>query len=278
MSSGWDSGGISLLMSSSNVTVTEVMDLGFVAAVHSHSPACPTSIEQFDHRSHSKSEGSPFPVKMSDSNPQANTGGTQWLNIEEMLLPCMSRSPLPPDGQLFELSSLASEPQSNFNNSIVEVFYGAKVSTPYKEEESLETSGPVDVPVSKLQDSELVVTAVGVQKSVPPMWEISEINSALEENTPTLDVSISDLRFTSSSDREQAPPPPPQTLAAPCAQWVGVKHKDVGRSFLQPFRYQRQLSASEIPIPSNAPLLRSYHLSAVSGDELGGEWKLEVTT
>ncbi|NP_001037923.1 uncharacterized protein LOC733539 [Xenopus tropicalis] len=244
------------------------MDLGFVATAQSSSSPCSSGIELLDQRTRPKPGGSPFLLKVSESSPLVG-GEKQRMTVEE-IVPCLSRSPFPPpDGQVFELSALAPEPLSN---SIVGVFYGAKVSTPYKEEAT--DAICVDIQVPKLQDSEMVVQAVGVQKpSVPPIWELSEINSALEENTPTLDVSVSDLRFTSSSDRDQ--PSNPQVPASQCTQWVGVTHKDVGRSFLQPFRYQRQLSASEIPVTSNTPLLHSFHLSA---DEVGGEWHLEVTT
>ncbi|OCT57767.1 hypothetical protein XELAEV_18003103mg [Xenopus laevis] len=268
MSISWDSSAISFLMSSSNLTLTEIMDLGFVATAQGSSSPCSSQIEQLDHRTRPKSGGSPFLLKVSESTPLVS-GGKQRLTVEE-ILPCLSRSPLPPpDGQVFELSTLAPEPLSN---SIVGVFYGAKVSTPYKEETT--DAICVDIQVPKLQDSEMVVQAVGVQKpSAPPIWELSEINSALEENTPTLDVSVSDLRYVGGSDRDQ--PPNPQVPASQCNQWVGITHKDVGRSYLQPFRYQRQLSASEIQVTSNTPLLHNFHLSA---DEVGAEWQLEMTT
>ncbi|XP_069808900.1 uncharacterized protein [Dendropsophus ebraccatus] len=270
MSSGWDSNSASFFMSNSNLTLTEIMDLGFVAALRDNSSPYPT-LEQLDRRT--KSGGSPFFIRSSETTPQASGGGKLWLGVEEAG-PVTCRTPINPDAPVFEQSSITSEPIGQFNNSIVGVFYGAKVSTPYKKE-GLETSDPlvVDITISKLQDAEVVVNAMGQQKTGSPMWEISEINSALEENTPSLDVSISDLRFPSGSgDSEPLAPAQP---SAPFPQWVGVKHKDVGRSFLQPFRYQRQLSASDIPIASLAPPLCSFHVSAASPDR-PGEWQLEV--
>ncbi|XP_063309320.1 uncharacterized protein LOC134610305 [Pelobates fuscus] len=276
MSSGWDSSGVSFVMSASNLTITEIMDMGFVARAQNSSSPCPAQLEQWDHRIRPKHGESPYLLKVSESTPLISGGAKPWLGGEENL-PLLNRSSLNPDSTVFELSSLVSEPQTQFNNSIVEVFYGAKVSTPYKKEQNFETSDTMvaDDPVSKLQDSELMVSAAGLQKSAPPMWELSEINSAVEESTPSLDVSISDLRFQSSSDRE--PPLPAQATATPTPHWVGATHKDIGRSYLQPFRYQRQLSASEIPIPSIVPPLRSLNLSAFSFDELGREWQIEVT-
>lgn len=274
MSSGWDNSGASFFMSNSNLTLTEILDLGFVAALRGNSSPYPTH-EQLDHRT--KSGGSPFLMKSSETTSLSCDGGKLWLGVEAGST--AFRSPLIPDAPVFEQPSITSEPISQFNNSIVGVFYGDKASTPYKKEEGLENSDPlvVDVTISKLQDSEVVLDAVGQQKSAPPMWEFSEINSALEENTPSLDVSISDLRFPNGSgDSEQVPEIPP-SASAPFAQWVGVKHKDVGRSFLQPFRYQRHLSASEIPLGSFAPPLCSFQISAVSPDK-PGEWQLEVTT
>lgn len=274
MSSGWDTSGASFFTSNSNLTLTEIMDLGFVAALRGNSSPYPTH-EQLDHRT--KSGGSPFFIKSSETTPLSSGSGKLWLGAEEVG-PTVCRSLLNPDGPVFEQSS-TSEPISQFNNSIVGVFYGDKVSTPYKKEEGLENSDPlvVDVTISKLQDSEVVLNAVGQQKSAPPMWEISEINSALEENTPSLDVSISDLRFPNGSGESESLVPAQPSASAPFAQWIGVIHKDVGRSFLQPFRYQRQLSASEIPIASFAPPLCSFQISAVTPDK-PGEWQLEVTT
>ncbi|XP_053309866.1 uncharacterized protein LOC128471892 [Spea bombifrons] len=254
------------------------MDMGFVATVHSDSSPCPTRLEQWDHRVPPKAGGSPFLIKVSESTPMVHAGAKSWLGVEE-ILPALNRSPLNPDGAVFELSSMASEPLAQFNNSVVGVFYGAKVSTPYKEEQDLEISDPipVDEPCSKLQDTDLVVSTAGLQKSVPPMWEISEINSAVEESTPSLDVSISDLRFTSGyGDPDDTLPS--QASAAPSAQWVGVTHKDIGRAFLRPFRYQRQLSASEIPIPTMAPPMHPFNLSAVFPDRIAGEWQMEVAS
>ncbi|XP_075701332.1 uncharacterized protein LOC142665502 [Rhinoderma darwinii] len=262
MSSGWDS----FFMSNSNRTLTEIMDVGFVSAVRANSsPYLP--LEQLDHRT--KSGASPVFIK---STPLTNGAGRLWLGVED-IGPNVCRSPLNPDGSVFEQST--SDPINQFNNSIVEVFYGEKVSTPYKDEEILENSDPVvvDFTFSKMQDSELVLNAVGQQKPAPPMWEISEINSALEENTPSIDVSISDLRFPNGSSESE--PVAFAQPSVPFAQWVGVEHKDVGRSFLQPFRYQRQLSASEIPIVSLAPPFRSFQISAVTPDE--SEWQFEVT-
>lgn len=238
--------------------------MGFVATALSNSSPCNTQTEQWDHRIRPKHGESPF-LKVSESTPLIS-GAKAWLGEENLQL--LSRSPLRQEGTVFELSSLISEPQAPFNNSIVEVFYGAKVSTPCKNEQSMENSEPslADCPVSKLQDSELV-NPTGPRKSTPPVWELSEINSTVEESTPFLDVSISDLRFQSGSDRDA--PLSGQASTTPCAQWVGVTHKDVGRSFLQPFQYPRRLSASEMPIPSRAPQLHSFLLSALSLDELG---------
>ncbi|XP_075071490.1 uncharacterized protein LOC142160515 [Mixophyes fleayi] len=276
MSSVRDSSGTSFLMSNSNLTLTEILDMGFVAALRGNSSPYTPQLEQWDHRTCPKFGESPLFVKSSESTPLASGEGKLWLGVEDVG-PTVCRSPLNPDGQVFEQSSLTSEPLNQFNNSIVGIFYGAKESTPYKKEERLETSdlSVVDVAISKLQDSEVVVNVIG-QKSAPPMWEISEINSALEENTPSLEVSISDLRFPNSSG-ESEPPVPAQPSSAPFAQWVGAKHKDVGRSFLQPFRYQRQLSASEIPITSFAPPTCSFKISAMSPDKMGDR-QLEMTT
>ncbi|XP_053572310.1 uncharacterized protein LOC128662547 [Bombina bombina] len=229
------------------------MEKGFVAT--SYSSSSPSQPEQWDPCSHRMHGGSSFVIKVSESTPQG-------LEV----LPGLSRSPLPPDAPVFELSSLASENPNFFNNSVVGVFYGTKVSTPYKEnnEEETPVSMAVEVTLSKLQDSDIVVSDVSVQKPTSPMWEISEITSAMDENTPSLDVNISDLRYLSSSEHE--PVPPAQSYsAAYCAQWVGAKHKDIGMSYLQPFRYQRQLSASEIPV-SSKPAVHSIHLSNLSPD------------
>ncbi|XP_063816361.1 uncharacterized protein LOC135055816 isoform X2 [Pseudophryne corroboree] len=274
MSSGWDSSGASFFMSNPNLTLTELLDLGFVATVHGNSSPYSPQLGQWDHRICPKSGGSPFFIKASESTSLAS-GRNLWLGAEDVGQ-TVCRSPLNPDGPVFEQSSLASEPLNQFNNSIVGVFYGAKVSTPYKKEESLETADQsVDVTISKLQESEVVVNVTGLQKSVPPMWEISEINSALEDNSPSLEVSISDLRFPNgSSECEQSLPA--QLSATPFAQWVGIKNKDVGRSFLQPFHYQRQLSASELPITNLAPPVCSFKSSAVSPDTM--DWQLEMTT
>ncbi|XP_056405953.1 uncharacterized protein LOC130297468 [Hyla sarda] len=272
MSSGWDTSGASFFMSKSNLTLTDVMDMGFVATVRDNSSPFP-ALEQLDYRT--KFGGSPFLIKSSETTPQASGGGKLWLGVEEAgSVAC--RSPLNPEGPVFEQSSMTSEPIGQFNNSIVGVFYGAKVSTPYKKD-GLETSDPlmVDITISKLQDSEVVVNAMGQQKTAPPMWEISEINSALEENTPSLDVSISDLRFPNGSNECEPLVPAQPPASAPFTQWVGVKHKDMGLSFLQPFHYQRQLSASEIPAVGFAPSLLSFQVSAVTPDK-PGEWQLEV--
>ncbi|KAG8565371.1 hypothetical protein GDO81_012826 [Engystomops pustulosus] len=272
MSFGWDSSGASFVMSNSNLTLTEIMDMGFVAAVRGNSSPYP-SLEQLDHRT--KLGGSPFFIKPSETT-SLSSGGKLRLGIED-LGPTICRSPLNPDGPVFE-QSMTSEATNQFNNSIVGFFYGDKVSTPYKEE-GLENSDPlvVDITVSKLQDPEVVLKAVGQQNAAPPMWEISEINSALEENTPSLDVSISDLRFPNGSGESEPPVPAPQTTSAPVAQWVGVKHKDIGRSYLQPFRFTRQLSASDIPITNLTPALCSFQISAASPDK-PGDWQLEVTS
>ncbi|XP_044155410.1 uncharacterized protein LOC122941980 [Bufo gargarizans] len=244
------------------------MDTGFVATVRGNSSPYPT-LEQLDRRT--KSGGSPFFIKASEATTLASGGGKLWL---EEIGPTVCRSPLNPDGPVFEQSSITSESINQFNNSIVGVFYGAKVSTPCKKE-GLENSDPlVDVTISKLQDPEVTLNAVGQQKSASPMWEISEINSVLEEPTPSLDVSISDLRFPYGSNESEPQVPAHSSASAPFAQWVGVKHKDMGRSFLQPFCYQRQLSASEIQI-GLAPPLCSYQISAVAPDK-PGEWQLEV--
>ncbi|KAM8945634.1 uncharacterized protein RCH25_048940 [Pelodytes ibericus] len=271
MSSGWDSSGVSFFMTSSNLTLTEIMDMGFVAKTYCSSSPSPTTTEPWDHRIRPKSGSSPFLLKVSESTPVVNGKGKLWLGVEEILPPL--KSPLPTDGTILELSSLVSETLPQFNNSIVGVFCGAKVSTPYKKEQNLENSDPMVVDaISKLQDSELVSVA-GLQKSAPPIWELSEINSAVEESTPSLEVSIPDLRFPSSSDREASIPA--QAPVAACTQWVGATHKDLGQSFLQPFRYQRPLSASEIPISCLAPPLRTYHLSVMSPDKQGA-WQMEV--
>ncbi|XP_066442031.1 uncharacterized protein [Eleutherodactylus coqui] len=254
-------------MSATNLTLTEIMDMGFVAAAQTNSMPYPT-LEQLDQRI--KSGGSPFFIESLQTPPLAS-GGKLWLGVEDVGL-TVCRSPLNPDGPIFE-QSIISEPVSQFNNSIVGVFYGDKASTPCKKE-GLENSDPLlDVTISKLQDSEVVVNAQ--HKPAPPMWEISGINSALEENTPFLDVSISDLRFPNGSSESEPLVPILPSTSASLAPWVGVKLKDVGRSFLQPFRYQRQLSASEIPITGLAPSLCSLHISAVSPDKQG-EWQLEV--
>ncbi|XP_075134183.1 uncharacterized protein LOC142209145 [Leptodactylus fuscus] len=255
-------------MSNSNLTLTEIMDMGFVAAIRGNSSPYPT-LEQMDPAT--KSGGSPFFIKPSETAPLASSGGKLWLGMEDLGQVC--RSPLNPDGPVFE-QSITCESTQQFNNSIVGVHYGAKVSTPCNKE-GLETSDPLvaDITISKLQDPEVALGAVGQQKPAPPMWEISEINSALEENTPSLDVSISDLRFANgSSESESLVSSQP---SAPFAQWAGTKHKDVGRSYLRPFHHQRHLSASEIPIGSLVPPLCSIQISAVSPDK-PGECPLEV--
>ncbi|XP_018418105.1 PREDICTED: uncharacterized protein LOC108791962 [Nanorana parkeri] len=274
MSSGWDTSGASFLMSNSNPTLTEIMDMGFVAAVHGNSSPFSSQPEQWDSRAPPKSGVSPLFVTVSESTPMTRGGGKLWLGSVEDVGSSDCRSPLNPDGQFLE-QSLVSESLNQFNNSIVGIFYGSKVSTPYKKE-GMETSDPlvVDITIPKLQDSEVVVNASVLQKPAPPVWEISEINSALEENTPSLEVSISDLRFPNISS-EGEPLVPAQLSAAPLAQWVGVKHKDIGRSYLQPFRYRRQLSASEIPVTSLPPQV-CFQLATGSPDKLV-EWQLEVT-
>ncbi|KAM9296513.1 uncharacterized protein PAF06_017411 [Gastrophryne carolinensis] len=273
MSSGWDNSGSSFFKSTSNLTLTDIMDMGFVAAVHGNSSPFHSQLEQLDGRVRPKSGVSPIFVKVSESTPLASGAGKMWLGIEDVGS-SSCRSPLNPEGLFFEQSSLISESLVQFNNSIVGIFCGATVSTPYKKE-GAETSDPlmVEVTTSKLQESEVVVNAAAPQKTVPPMWEISEINSALEENTPSLDVSISDLCFPNGSG-EAAPAPPP---TAPIAQWVGVKHKDIGRSYLQPFRYKRQLSASEIPVTNASPPVCAFQLTAASPGK-PGEWQIEVAT
>ncbi|XP_072259824.1 uncharacterized protein [Pyxicephalus adspersus] len=275
MSSGWDTSGASFFMSKSNLTLTEIMDMGFVAAVHGNSSPFSSQPEQWDSRIPPKPGVSPLFVTVSESTPMARGGGGKlWLGIED---PGSSacRSPLNPDGPFLEQSSMVLESLNQFNNSIVGIFYGGKVSTPYKKE-GMETSDPlvVDITTSKLQDSEVVVNASTLQKTAPPMWEISEINSALEENTPSLEVSISDLRFPNTSGEGE--PPVPAQSAAPLTQWVGVKHKDIGRSYLQPFHYRRQLSASDIPVTSLAPPVCSFQLATGSPDK-PVEWQQEVT-
>ncbi|KAM5135968.1 uncharacterized protein ACMZJ9_018478 [Mantella aurantiaca] len=267
MSSGWDTSGASFFMSNSNLTLTEIMDIGFVAAVHRNSSPY---LEQWDGRVPPKyGGGSPLFVKVSESSPLASGGGKLCMGIENVG-PSACQSPLNPDAPFLEQTSLVSEPLSQFNNSIVEVFYGGKVSTPYKKE-GMETSDPlvVDLAASKLQDAQVVVHASALQKPAPPAWEISEINSALEDNTPSLEVSISDLRFPNVSGESEPP-----ASAAPLAQWVGVMHKDMGRSYLQPLGYRRQLSASDIPVTSLAPPL-CVQLAAGSPDR-PVEWQLEV--
>ncbi|MEE6522276.1 hypothetical protein FKM82_020734 [Ascaphus truei] len=261
------SAGGSFFVSGADLTLTGMMDKGFVVG---SSPGL-SRIEAWDPRSHPKSGGSPFLLKVKESTPVGSGGGRSWLGVEEGpggLCP----SPLPPDAQVLELSSVASELHNPFNNSIVGIFYGTKVSTPCREEEEREeASDPiaVDVTVSRAQASDLLVSAVGLQKLPPPAWEISEINSALEENTPSLDVSISDLRFP-SGERDPTQP----MAAARCAQWVVVKHKDLGRSFLRPLRYERHLSATEISLP----IIASLHLAAVvSPNDRLGEGQLGVT-
>ncbi|XP_073537686.1 uncharacterized protein [Phyllobates terribilis] len=236
------------------------MDLGFVASVRGNSSPYPT-LEHLDHRI--KSDGSPIYIKSSDVTPVASGGSKPWLGAEESE-PAVSRTPLNPDGPVFEQSSIISETINQFNNSIVGVFYGDKVSTPYKKDESVETTDPLalDITISKLQDTEVLLNAVRQQKPAPPVWEISEINSALEEHTPSIDVSTSDLRFPNDSEL---------SASAPYAQWAGVKHKEMGRSLLQPFRYQCQLSASEIPITSLGHPVYSSQISAVSPDDKLGK-------
>lgn len=229
-------------MSKSNLTV-DVMDRCFVAAAHGNSSPFTSHPDQWDSRVPSKYGGSPFFMTVSESSPMASGGEKLWLSMEAG----SSQSPLNPDGTFLEQSSVA-EPLGQFNNSSIVEVYGSKMSTPYKKQ-GMETSDPmlVDLTASKLPDSEVVVNASGLQKTGPPMWEISEINSALELNSPSLEVSICDLRFQSiSSECETSVPS--QTSASPLAQWVGVKHKDSGITYLQPFRYRRQLSASEVPI------------------------------
>ncbi|XP_073411427.1 uncharacterized protein [Dendrobates tinctorius] len=260
MFSGLDNSGASFLLTNSNLTLNELMDLGFVASLQGNSSPYST----LDHLDHGiKCDESSIFIKSSNATPLANGGGKPWLGAEESG-PAVTRSPLNPDGPVFEQSSIISETINQFNNSIVGVFYGDKVSTPYKKDESLETADPlaIDITISKLQDTEILLNSIRQQKPAPPMWEISEINSALEEHTPSLDVS--DLRFPNDSELPAQP-----SASAPCAQWAGVKHKEMGRSLLQPFRYQRQLSASEIPITILAHTVCSSRMSALSPDKLG---------
>lgn len=262
-------------MSNSNLTLTDIMDLGFVAPMHGNSSPYPSQPEQWDSRVPPKFRGSPLFVTVSESTPMVSGGRKLWLGADAGSSAC--RSPLNPDGPFLEQSSLVSEQLGQFNNSIVGIFYGSKASTPYKKE-GMETSDPlvVDIATSKLQDSEAAINASALQKPAPPLWEISEINSALEENTPSLEVSISDLRFPNTSSDGEPPVPAVQSSTAPIAQWVGVKHKDIGRSYLQPFRYRRQLSASEIPGTGMGPSVCSFQLAAGSPDK-PIERQLEVT-
>ncbi|XP_075207862.1 uncharacterized protein LOC142312760 [Anomaloglossus baeobatrachus] len=215
------------------------MDLGFVASVRGNSSPYPIC-DHLDHRT--KSGGSPSFSKSSDATHQAS-GEKLWLSAEDTG-PAVYRFPLNPDSQVFEQSSITSEPVNQFNNSIVGVFYGDKVSTPCKNDESLDPLG-VDMALSKLQDAEVILNAVIQQKQAPPMWEISEINSGLEEHTP-LDGSIPDLRCANDSESLLS-------ASAQFAQWANVKHKDTGRPFLQPFRYHRQMSTSESQVTSVGP-------------------------
>ncbi|CAJ0928248.1 unnamed protein product [Ranitomeya imitator] len=213
-----------------------------------------------------KSDESPI-FQKPDVTPLGSGGGKPLLSAEESG-PAVTRSPLNPEGPVFEQSSIISETINQFNNSIVGVFYGDKVSTPCKEDDGLETTDgwdplAIDISISKLQDTEVLLNCIRQQKPASPMWEISEINSALEERTPSLEVS--DLRFP--NDSELLPTQP--SASAPCAQWAGVKHKEMGRSLLQPFRYQRQLSASEIPITILAHPVCASRIPALSPDKLG---------
>lgn len=266
MSSGWDTSGASVCMSNSNLTLTDIMDIGFVAAMQGNSSPYPSQPGQWDRRVPPKFTESPLFVTTSESTPMVSGGRKLWLGVEDAGSSAC-RSPLNPDGPFLEQSSFVSEQLGQFNNSIVGTFYGSKVSTPYKKE-GMETSDPlaVDLTTSKLQDSEVVLNASALQKPAPPLWEISEINSALEENTPSLEVSISDLRFPNTSSDGEPAVPAVQSSTAPIAQWVGVKHKDLGRAYLQPFRYRRQLSASEIPVTGLAPSV-CFQLAAGSPDK-----------
>ncbi|XP_077127737.1 uncharacterized protein LOC143783202 [Ranitomeya variabilis] len=260
MFSGLDNSGASFLLTNSNLTLTELMDLGFVASVRGNSSPYST----LDHLDHGiKSDESPI-FRKPDVTPLTSGGDKPWLSAEESG-PAVTRSPLNPEGPVFEQSSIISETINQFNNSIVGVFYGDKVSTPYKEDDSLETTDPlaIDISISKLQDTEVLLNSIRQQKPASPMWEISEINSALEERTPSLEVS--DLRFP--HDSELLPTQP--SASAPCAQWTGVKHKEMGHSLLQPFRYQRRLSASEIPITILAHPVCSSRMPALSPEKLG---------
>ncbi|XP_068118129.1 uncharacterized protein [Hyperolius riggenbachi] len=302
MSSSWDSSRASFFMSHSNVTLTETMNEALTEYLNeafvgrlptrSSSPFQPQLqhldsilrtgsspfqplLEQLDSRVCPKAVVSPLLVSTKEGALVASGGEKLWLGVEETGS-SVCPSPLNPDMLLFEQSSLASEQLGQCSNSIVGLFYGAKMSTPNKEEDSMETSNPleVDITMPRQQGSEDHIKTL--QKPVSPVWEISEIKYALEENTPSLEVSISDLRFPNVSTENELPVPVLPSPAPP-AQWVGTKHKDMGRSYLLPFHYRRQLSASEVPIASvPTPGCSIQIIAGKSHDKL--EWQIEGTS
>ncbi|XP_069506004.1 uncharacterized protein [Ambystoma mexicanum] len=193
-------------------------------------------------------------LALSESNKLAIEEIPKGLGTSDSLA-SICKTPLASNLPVFDLSSLASEHNSRFNNSIVDFFCEHKISTPCKCKEK--KPAPVETHTSKcLETSEVLVDLSGLQKPTPLVWELSEINLPLD-NTLSLDASIEEWRLQSSVLPECDLPLSVEhsSLASALSyHWTGARPKKTSSLVFKSFAYENQASEPE-PMRS----LTSYH-------------------
>ncbi|XP_078508257.1 uncharacterized protein LOC144768459 [Lissotriton helveticus] len=301
----------SFLVPSTNVTLTELMENGFVAdsssyfistpfhsprvegsgalkvrcSSHSSSLHVPTfnpslmemlencfmadlSINSTSFHSFCAENGSALKIfAMAESTKLAADEMQKGLGTSDGLA-SICKTPVAPNAQLLDLSSLVSEHNSRFNNSIVDFFCDNKISTPCKCKE--EKPLPVESQDSKsLETSEVMIDLSGLQKPTPLVWELSEINLPFD-NTLSLDTSVEEWRSPSSMVAECASPISVEKSSLASAMsfnWTGTRPKKTTSLTFKSFAYDSQLKEQELGASLTSHSIKPFDFAIPSPDD-----------
>lgn len=183
-------------------------------------------------------------------------------------LASICKTPVAPNVPVLDLSSLASEHNSRFNNSIVDFFCDNKISTPCKCKEKKPL--PLESQDSKLLDtSEVMIDLSGLQKPTPLVWELSEINLPFD-NTLSLDTSIEEWRSPSSMVAECASPISMEKSSLASAMsfnWTGARPRKASSLTFKSFAYDSQLKEQEFGGSLNSHCIKPFDFAIPSPDD-----------
>ncbi|XP_069099861.1 uncharacterized protein [Pleurodeles waltl] len=300
----------SFLVPSGNVTLTELMENGFVADSSSyistpfHSPyvegsgalkircsSCsgslhvpssnPSLMEMLEncfmtemsvnstsfHSFYAENNSALKILAMAESTKLAVDDMQKGLGTSDSLA-SICKTPVAPTAPVLDLSSLVSEHNSRFNNSIVDFFCDNKISTPCKCKEKKPL--PAESQDSRsLEISEAMIDLSGLHKPTPLVWELSEINLPVD-NTLSLDTSIEEWRSPNSMEAECDTPISVEKSSLASAMsfnWNGAGPRKASSLTFKSFAYDTQFKEQDSAASLTAHCIKQFDFAIPSPDD-----------